>query len=53
MKFDRLKEPSTWRGLALLFGAAGIGMEPAAAEQISVSVAAAIAAIEIIRKEKP
>jgi len=52
MKFNKLKEPSTWRGFAILIGAVGVGLEPAAAEQIGVSLAAAIAAIEIIRKEK-
>jgi hypothetical protein len=51
-KLHRFKEPSTWRGFAILLGAVGVGIEPAAAEQIGVSLAAAIAAIEIIRKEK-
>ena len=49
--FDRLKEPSTWRGLSLLLGAFGVGVAPEAVNQIGVAVGAAIAAVEIFRRE--
>lgn len=48
---NRLKEPSTWRGLSLLLGALGIGVAPEAVNQIGVAVGAAIAAVEIFRSE--
>ena len=49
---ERLKEPSTWRGLATLLGSIGIAANPDLIIQIGVAVASAIAAIEIFRKEK-
>jgi hypothetical protein len=48
----RLREPSTWRGLAVMFGAMGVGIAPEAILEIGAAVASTIAAIEIIRKEK-
>lgn len=49
--FQRAREPSTWRGLAMLLGAFGVGVNPEAINQIGVAVGAAIAAVEIFRKE--
>ena len=31
---DRLKEPSTWRGIILILTSAGVGIEPAMADAI-------------------
>lgn len=42
---DRLKEPSTWRGLALLATAAGVTLTP---EQMQAIVAAGLAASGLI-----
>ena len=47
---DRSKEPSTWRGLALLLGVLGVSFNPDAVMQIGVMVGAAVSAIEIGRK---
>lgn len=47
---DRSKEPSTWRGVALLLGVLGVGYNPDAIMQIGVMVGAAVSAIEIGRK---
>ena len=49
---DRLKEPSTWRGIALMAGTLGVGINPEAVQQIGVAVGAIFAAVEIFRKEK-
>jgi hypothetical protein len=49
--FDRLKEPSTWRGAAILAGAFGLRLQPDAIAQIGTAVGAAISVIEILRKE--
>ena len=48
---SRVKEPSTWRGLAVMLGALGVGVNPEAVNQIGAAVGAAIAAVEIFRKE--
>jgi len=50
--FARLKEPSTFRGLAVLGGLVGLGLSPEHWESIGAAVAAIIGAIEIFRKEK-
>ncbi len=50
--FSKLKEPSTYRGLAILGGLAGISIDPSAWESIGAAVAAIIGVIEIFRKEK-
>lgn len=47
---DRSKEPSTWRGIALLLGVLGVGLNPDAIMQIGIMVGAAVSAIEIGRK---
>jgi hypothetical protein len=48
----RLKEPSTFRGLAILAGLGGIAIDPAQVNAIATAVAAVIALIEVFRKEK-
>jgi hypothetical protein len=50
--FIKLKEPSTYRGLAILGGIAGISLDPSAWEAIGTAVAAVIGLIEVFRKEK-
>lgn len=49
---SRLKEPSTFRGLAILAGLCGYALDPAQVNAISAAVAALIALIEVFRKEK-
>jgi hypothetical protein len=49
---EKLKEPSTYRGLAILAGAVGVSLEPSAWEAIGALVASVIGLIEIFRKEK-
>jgi spore maturation protein SpmB len=48
---DRLKEPSTWRGLAVIFGAIGVHVAPDLLPAIGTAVTAAIGAVEVIRRE--
>ncbi len=48
---DRAKEPSTWRGLAVMLGAFGVYANPDAIQQIGTAVGADISAIEIFRRE--
>jgi hypothetical protein len=54
MKFviDRLKEPSTFRGLAVILGLVGVNLTPDQSNTIAAAVAGVIAAIEIFRVEK-
>jgi hypothetical protein len=47
----RLKEPSTFRGLAILAGLFGLAIDPAQVNAIAAAVAAVIALIEVFRKE--
>lgn len=49
---DRLKEPSTYRGLVVLAGTAGVILSPELATAIGATVAAIIGLIEVIRSEK-
>ena len=49
---DRAREPSTWRGAAVMVGTLGVGVNPDAIQQIGLAVGAVISAIEIFRKEK-
>ena len=49
---SHLKQPSTFRGLAVLGGLAGLSLSPQHWEAIGSAVAAIIAAIEIFRNEK-
>lgn len=46
----RLKEPSTWKGLAILAGVAGWNIAPEMLTQIGTIVGAVIGAIEVGRK---
>jgi len=48
---ERLKEASTWRGLAILAGALGFGVEAAAVETIGTGVVALLGMIEVARPE--
>ena len=47
---DRLKEPSTWRGLAVMVGAFGVHMHPDLMPAIGTAVIAAIGLVEVVRK---
>jgi hypothetical protein len=49
---ERIAEPSTWRGLSLLLGLAGVNVAPELVWQIGQLVAAIWAGIEVARKEK-
>ncbi len=49
---SHLKQPSTFRGLAVLGGLAGLSLSPQHWEAIGSAVAAIIAAIEIFRDER-
>ena len=49
---DRLKEPSTYRGLTVSAAAAGIILSPALALAIGAVAVAVIGLIEVIRSEK-
>jgi len=48
----KLKEPSTFRGLAILGGVLGVALEPSKWDAIGTAVAAIIGLIEVFRKEK-
>ncbi len=48
----RLREPSTWKGLALLAGVAGVNVSPELLPQIGTAVGAAIGAVDLIRQER-
>jgi len=48
--FARLKEPSTWRGLALIVGGFGIHIAPDLVPAIGTAVASVIGLIEVIRR---
>lgn len=48
---ERLKERSTWRGLAILGGVVGVGIDPMLIEQIGMGVAASIAVTESVIPE--
>jgi hypothetical protein len=50
---DRLKEPSTWRGIIFLLAALGLKTNPELADSIATVGVAAAGAIEVFRKEKP
>ncbi len=49
---ERLKEPSTLRGLIMLVGAAGFKVSPVIAPQLAVTCGGIYALINIFRKEK-
>ncbi len=48
----RLKEPSTYRGLAILGGLVGISLDPDQWTAISAAVAGVIGLVEVFRREK-
>lgn len=50
---NRLKEPSTIRGLVLLFGLLGAKFSPEQSEAIIQAVVAVVGLIEIFRQETP
>lgn len=49
---SKLKEPSTFRGLAILAGVLGVSLEPSKWDAIGAAVAAIIGVIEVFRKEQ-
>jgi hypothetical protein len=49
---SHLKQPSTFRGLAVLGGLAGLSLSPQHWEAIGSAVAAVIALVEIFRNER-
>ena len=49
--FERLQEPSTWRGLALFLGAIGVHLQPELVPAIGTAVTGVLGAIEVVRKE--
>jgi len=49
---SHLKQPSTFRGLAVLGGLAGLSLSPQHWEAIASAVAGVIGLIEIFRNEK-
>ena len=48
---DRLKEPSTWRGIIVLLGLAGVTISPENMEAIMISVGSIYGLIQIFRRE--
>lgn len=48
----RVKEASTWEGITLILGAAGIYLSPEVGLQIGIAVASIIGVIELIHDEK-
>jgi len=49
---ERLKEPSTYRGLAVMLAVAGVKISPEQTDAITAAVVAILAAIEVFRTEK-
>jgi hypothetical protein len=49
---SHLKQPSTFRGIAVLGGLAGLSLSPQHWEAIGAAAAALVALIEIFRNEK-
>jgi hypothetical protein len=49
---DRLKEPSTWKGLIVVLGAFGIAIEPEMQTHIIAVGGGLFGIIEILRREK-
>ena len=50
--YDRLKEPSTWRGLAMLATALGISVNPEMMEQTIVAGTAVTGLIGMLTADK-
>jgi hypothetical protein len=51
--FARLKEPSTYRGLAILGGIVGVSIDPSQWNAIAAAAAGVIGLVEVFRREKP
>lgn len=49
--FAKLREPSTWRGLAIVLGACGITVAPAMVDMITLAVTGVVGVIEIVRAD--
>jgi hypothetical protein len=49
---ERLKEPSTWRGLAVLAGVLGVNISPEQSTAIMTVVGLIYGVIQTFRKEK-
>jgi uncharacterized membrane protein len=49
---ERLKEPSTWRGIIGLVTATGVALQPEQVEAIIATGLALIGVINVFRKEK-
>ena len=49
---ERLKEPSTWRGIILILAAAGVPIAPAMAEQIIAAGMAAAGLVAVATSDK-
>ena len=49
---ERLKEPSTWQGIATFAGAIGIILSPELWLQIGVAAGAIIGLVQVIKKER-
>ncbi|MNZ54088.1 hypothetical protein D3C78_719800 [compost metagenome] len=47
-----VRQPSTWRGIALVLAALGITIDPALLEQIGVGVVGLIGLAEMIKNER-
>jgi len=47
----KLKEKSTWAGLAVVLAVAGLPVPPGVVEQVAMAVAGAVGIYEIVRKE--
>lgn len=50
---DRLREPSTWRGILALLTAAGVALSPEQGEAIIAAGLALIGLVGVFTKDKP
>lgn len=47
-----IRQPSTWRGLALVLAATGITVDPTLLEQVGTGVVALIGLAEVLKNER-
>lgn len=47
-----IRQPSTWRGLALILAAAGITIDPGLLEQVGIGVVGLLGLYETLRNER-
>jgi hypothetical protein len=47
-----IRQPSTWRGLALVLAAAGITIDPGLLEQVGVGVVGLLGLYEVFKNER-